>query len=109
MGIKLYTVGVGAEYFKQNTLFGVRNVKNTALDEKLLIKMADETGGNYYRAKDTESFEEIFDKINELEKTKLEAREIFLYTELYNSFVIIGLLLLCAGLYLDKNKYIKIP
>lgn len=109
MGIKLYTVGVGADYIQQNTFFGVRNVKNTALDEKLLVKMAKDTGGYYFRARDEESFKEIFKKINEMETSKLEAREIFLYTELYKPFVIIGLVLLILGLYFDRYKYIKIP
>lgn len=109
LGVKIYTVGIGGDYIEINDIFGKRKVANTEIDEKLLIKMAKDTGGSYFRAKDNKSFEEIFEEIDKLEKTKIDSREIQKKTELYRYFLIPALVLLTLGLYFEKKRYIIIP
>ena len=52
------------------------------IDEETLTKVADETGGKYFRATDTESLANIYAEIDELEKSRVEARHFVDYREL---------------------------
>ena len=67
-GLKIYTIGIGADEMTRNTWFGVQKVNPSAqLDEKTLRGIADVTGGRYFRAHDTEEMIEIYDLLDELE------------------------------------------
>ncbi|WP_375748724.1 VWA domain-containing protein [Vibrio sp. HN007] len=64
----IYTVGVGAGQMQVKEFFFTRNV-NTAkdLDEATLTKVAEMTGGKYFRARNQDELQNIYDTINELE------------------------------------------
>lgn len=67
-GLKIYTIGIGADEMTRNTWFGVQKINPSAqLDEKTLRGIADVTGGRYFRAHDTEELIEIYDLLDELE------------------------------------------
>jgi len=69
-GIKIYTIGVGAEEMRMPGLlgFGRRTTNPSAdLDEDTLQAVASTTGGQYFRAKDTQGLTEIYDIIDALE------------------------------------------
>ncbi len=67
-GLKIYTIGIGADEQIKNTWFGVRKINPAAqLDEEMLRAIADTTGGRYFRARDTEEFEQIYNLLDELE------------------------------------------
>ena len=68
-GIKIYTIGVGAEEMRVRGLFGRGRVTNPSadLDEDTLQSVADATNGRYFRAKDTTMLAEIYALIDELE------------------------------------------
>ncbi|NVK24152.1 MAG: VWA domain-containing protein [Gammaproteobacteria bacterium] len=67
-GVKVYTIGVGADEMYVRSFFGNRKVNpSTDLDEKLLTQIAEETGGQYFRARDTQSLREIYQLLDELE------------------------------------------
>lgn len=76
-GIKIYTIGAGtrgtAPYPVQDPIFGrrYRNIE-VNIDEEMLTKVAQLTGGQYYRATDTDQLASIYDQIDELEKSKVE-------------------------------------
>lgn len=73
-GIKVYTIGVGAETGSANTLFGPRSVNPSAdLDEGTLTRIAEDTGGRYFRARDREELEEIYRILDQLEPVEQEA------------------------------------
>ena len=87
-GIKVYTIGVGtkgeAPYPIQDPLLGRRYVYMRAdIDEETLTTVAQTTGGEYYRATDAASLEQIFAKIDTLEKTELKVRHYTRYAELF--------------------------
>ena len=110
LGIKIYTIGIGAYERNVPSFFGVmRKVKNTKLDENLLTKMAEETNGKYFRASDEKSFEEIFSEINKLEKTKIEKQDFVQKEELYMSFVKASLIFLLIGLFFEFLLFIRLP
>ncbi len=98
-GIRVYTIGVGtigtAPYPVQ-TPFGVQyqNVP-VEIDEALLMKIAVQTGGQYFRATDNKKLKAIYDEIDRLEKTKIEVTQFRRHSEeFYATAGLAGLLLL---------------
>lgn len=68
MGLKIYTIGVGADEIVVRSFFGSRKVNPSAdLDEDTLRTIAEKTGGRYFRARDTKELEEIYKLLDELE------------------------------------------
>jgi Ca-activated chloride channel homolog len=88
MGIKIYTIGVGtrgsAPVPVRNPFTGRQDVQwvEVNIDEDSLTKIAETTGGKYFRATDTESLAAIYHEIDQLEKTSIEARHFVDYREL---------------------------
>lgn len=73
--VRIYTIGIGAESVTERGLFGNRRTNPSRdLDEALLRSMADETGGQYYRARSLDQLEQIYDNINRLEPIELEGK-----------------------------------
>lgn len=77
-GVRIYTIGVGADEMMVRGFFGgTRRVNPAAdLDEETLRKIADLTGGKYFRARNTDELEGIYQLIDELEPVQQES-EIF--------------------------------
>ena len=75
LGIKIYTVGIGADRLEVETLFGSRFVDpSTDLDEDTLRFIAQKTGGHYYRAKDSANLARIYEELDRLEPVKNESK-----------------------------------
>lgn len=109
LGIKIYTIGIGAREIQIPTLFGYQTVKNNELDENLLQNIAKTTGGEYFRAGDSKEFKEIFNKIDELEKTKIDGRSFYDKQEMFEEILKISLILLLIGVFFQYLIYIIIP
>ena len=75
-GVRVYTIGVGADAMAVQGLFGIRQVLNSDLDEAALTGIAEQTGGRYFRARDIEGLEAIYQLLDELEPAGSDA-EIF--------------------------------
>ena len=75
-GIKIYTIGVGAEEMRVPSLFGSLAGRTTNpsadLDEETLSKIAAATQGRYFRAKDTNTLAQIYELIDKLEPIEQE-------------------------------------
>lgn len=72
-GIRIYTIGVGADQVAMRTAFGTRIVNPSAdLDERALSEIADLTGGAYFRAKNVEGLANVYRQIDELEPAEAE-------------------------------------
>ncbi len=101
-GIRIYTMGIGtrgtAPYPIDDPVFG-RRYQNVPvhIDEEMLKKIADMTGGQYYRATTTEELSEIYRDIDELERTEIEEIIYLDYKDLYAGFLIGGIALLFIG------------
>ncbi|MEO5623527.1 MAG: VWA domain-containing protein [Dokdonella sp.] len=66
--VRIYTIGIGADALRVESLFGSRIVNPSAdLDEAMLTKMADSTGGKYFRARNSEELADIYRTIDTLE------------------------------------------
>jgi Ca-activated chloride channel family protein len=71
--IKIYTIGIGADASTTNSLFGPRTINPSAdLDEDTLTRIAVNTGGRYFRARDRAELEEIYGILDELEPVDQE-------------------------------------
>ena len=74
-GLKIYTIGVGADELLVQSLLGTRRVNPSRdLDEDTLRAIADRTGGRYFRARDTTELEQIYALLDELEPVVEEAQ-----------------------------------
>ena len=95
-GIRIYTVGVGAQGeapYPVQTQFGIRRqLIPVDLDEKGLTQVAEMTGGKYYRATDNRKLKAIYKEIDQLERTKIEVTAYKRYSELYGGWLLAGLL-----------------
>ncbi len=73
-GLRIYTIGIGADPEIESTWFGLRRVNPTAqLDEKTLREIASLSGGRYFRARDSEELANIYRLLDELEPLPLDA------------------------------------
>ncbi len=76
-GLTIYTIGIGADAMTVRSLFGQRQVNPSAqLDEKALTAIAEQTGGRYFRARDTRELVSIYSLIDQLEPVERE-KDIF--------------------------------
>ena len=112
--VRVYTIGAGtrgtAMYPVEHPIFGTQyRPMRVEIDEELLQRIADLTGGKYFRATDTEKLREIYEEIGELEKTKIEVKEFTKYTELFINFAGIALLLLLVEIVFNNTYLRKLP
>ena len=94
-GIRVYTIGVGANGtapYPVMTPWGVQmqNVE-VEIDENLLKNIAETTGGRYFRATDNTKLSEIYSEINKLEKARTTIDSFPIYKELFTGFALIAL------------------
>ena len=74
--IKIYTIGIGADEMIKRGFFGNQRVNPSAdLDEKTLTKIATLTNGQYFRARNQEDLQKIYDTINQLQPVDSEFLE----------------------------------
>ena len=82
-GVRIYTIGVGADERVVRGLFGQRRVANNELDEPVLMAIAEKTGGRYFRARDIAALEEIYQLLDEFEPVSQEEETFRPVRELY--------------------------
>ena len=74
--ITIYTIGIGADVMLQQSLFGTRKVNpSSELDENTLTKIAEQTGGQYFRARDSQGMSEIYTLLDQLEPIEQEHQQ----------------------------------
>ena len=83
-GLKIYTVGVGADEMMVRDFFGSRLVNPSAdLDEDTLKAIAERTGGAYFRARDAQALANIYEQLDELEPVESDQEAIRPVDELF--------------------------
>lgn len=96
LDIKVYTIGAGADRVVRT--FFTRRVKKAEIDEKTLQEIAEKTGGLYFRARDRQSLQAIYERIDQLEQTVIEKQRYTRYREHVAWLVLPALGLLLAEL-----------
>jgi Ca-activated chloride channel family protein len=112
--VKVYTVGIGMRGqapMPARDMFGrkVYQWVPVDVDEDTLQKIADKTGGKYYRADNAEKFQQIYNEIDKLEKTEASVKKYTQFTELFAWFVAAGLAILLMELVLAQTAFRRLP
>ena len=89
--------------YKRKVRFKVRTV---FLDETLLKRIATETGGEYYRATDSESLQNVYKQIDRLEKSEIEVVTRTRFAEQYMYFILAALFFLSLDIIL-RYSYLR--
>lgn len=102
IGLKIYTIGVGADEIMVQSLLGQRRVNPSQdLDEATLRAIADKTGAQYFRARNTEELDRIYQLLDNLEPVETEALSFRPTTSLF--FWPLAVALLLTGLLLASR------
>ena len=114
LGIKVYTIGVGTngmadypviDYFGRLTYQPMQVV----IDENTLTQIADLTGGKYFRATNNKVLSNIFDEIDQLEKTSFDVKQFSHTEDNYMPWALLALALLVVRLILRHTIFRRIP
>ena len=82
--ITIYTIGIGADVMLQRSLFGTRRVNpSSELDEASLQNIAEQTKGQYFRARSSEDMAQIYKLLDELEPVEQEQKQMRPLTALF--------------------------
>ncbi len=104
--ITIYSIGIGADVMLQQSLFGTRRINpSSELDEQTLTKLAQQTGGKYFRAKDSQGMEQIYQLLDELEPVEQDQQQMRPLTALF--YWPLALALLLSFCYLLINNFIR--
>ncbi len=115
LGIRVYTIGVGtmgdalAPIRKRSNGEYVFGLVPVEIDEKLLVRMADLTGGKYFRAIDNASLQRIYDEIDKLEKSEIEITKIERHSEAFHGFLMWGLVFVFLEMILKYTILRSVP
>lgn len=97
-GIKVYTIGIGSNGYAPFPVYGFFGMefeeREVQIDEATLSEIASRTGGLYYRATSNTSLKNIYNEIDQLEKSDLKNNKIYNYKEYFRLFLWIALILL---------------
>ncbi len=112
-GIRIYTIGVGTKGeapYPVQTPFGTRyQMIPVEIDESVLKQISNITGGEYFRATDNKTLKDIYDKIDKLEKSKVEITSYRNAKELFYGWLGAGLFLLVLEAGLSKSIFRRLP
>jgi len=114
LGIKVYTIGMGRPGevpVPVDSVFGGKEIvyQESDLDEELLQKIAQMTGGQYFRATDTADLQHIYDRIDALEKSQIEITRYSEKIELIGWVLLPALMLVLAEKFLSNTLFRRIP
>jgi len=113
-GVKIYTIGVGV---RGKAPIPVKDqaghlhliMAQVDVDEKTLQAVAEETGGRFYRATDTDSLQKIYEQINQFEKSAQTVQKFERVEELYPWALLPALAILGLGLVLQHTRLRRLP
>jgi len=99
-GIKIYTIGAGTN--QDVSFIPGRGYIRNEIDEVTLRSIAKRTDGKYFRATNVSGLEQVYNTINDLERTEIEVKEYTRYKELFGWFLIPAMLLGLGGQTIDR-------
>jgi Ca-activated chloride channel family protein len=115
LGVKVYTIGAGtreeAPFPVEDPVWGGERIvyQQVPIDEDTLKRIAQKTGGQFFRATDTKELRNIYATIDALEKTEMKTPEKAEYEERYLVFVIMGALFFMVAVFLQEWRLRVFP
>jgi Ca-activated chloride channel family protein len=111
--VKIYTVGVGSKGkapFLVNGLFGQQYVyRQVDVDWQALETIAETTGGQFFRAGDTDGLKQVYKTIDAMEKTTVEVDKWVDFQEMFARVLVAGLVFYLGALILSRTWLLRIP
>lgn len=98
--VKVYTIGAGTKS---------RRLLQGDLDEEMLKKIAEMTNGKYFHAANEQRLKDIYNEINDLEKTEIKVKEYTRFKELYSFFLLPGLIILLIEIIAGMTYSRRLP
>jgi Ca-activated chloride channel family protein len=113
-GVKVYTIGAGTTGVapicaEDGSPGGALMRMPVSIDESLLRKIAEKTGGQYFRATDAATLKSIYVQIDKLERTKIDEQRFLQYKQYYVWFLAIAMSLVVAALTLRSTLLRRLP
>ncbi|GAB6007552.1 vWA domain-containing protein [Dysgonomonas reticulitermitis] len=112
-GIRVYTIGVGSRgtsYANVATPYGMQRMNVSGeFDERTLTEIASITKGTYFRATDNTSLKEVYEEIDQMEKTHIKVNTVTRRKELYFPYALAALLLVGCEILLRRTWLRSIP
>lgn len=113
-GIKMYAIGVGTRGMAPYPAVDMSGQKRIVMapveiDEEMLTKIAKLTGGQYFRATNTQELQKIYETIDALEKTKIEDYKMTTKQEEFPPFILWALILLVLEMILKQTLFKRFP
>lgn len=110
--VRIYTIGIGrdglAPYPLQAPYSGTVMVP-VEIDEKTMTKISSETGGQYFRATQNAELAQIYDEIDQMEKTKLKVQQYSRRSEMYFPFAVAAFLVFLLELIIRLFVLKRLP
>ena len=112
--VKIYTIGVGT---KGEAPFLVKNAfgkdkyvyQKVDIDTDMLKSIAEKTEGEFFKAENTQTLDQIYSMIDRLEKTEVKVKKWVEYKEYYLYFLIPAFILICLYIMLANTRFLRIP
>jgi Ca-activated chloride channel homolog len=114
LGIRIYTIGAGTNGevpFPFTDPFGRTVYRNVLMqyNDELLRQIASVTKGKYFRAADMHTLKDVFNEIDQMEKTKVSVEKTVDYRDLFPMFLLAGLVLLGSEVLLSQTVWKRLP
>ena len=104
-GVKIHTVGLGADSQTIQSFFFTYNLNPSEdLDEALLKQMAQETGGKYFRVKTTSDLQQMYDMLNKIEPIQIDGQVIRPQKELFWIPLCLSMIFFFLGLFFKEVR-----
>ena len=110
-GVKVYTIGAGTNGRAPvcTERGGALRSTPVSIDETTLRRIADKTGGHYFRATDNASLARVYEQIDKLERTTIEDVQFTEYRQYYGYFVVAAMGLVVLALALRGTLLRRLP
>ncbi|MBI9045878.1 MAG: VWA domain-containing protein [Anaerolineaceae bacterium] len=114
LDIRIYTIGMGLPGevpFPVTDAFGRTKIQmiESEIDEEILMQIAEISGGQFFRAQDTQGLAKTYAQIDQMEKSDIEIQVFTRYTELAVWFLLPALLIILLEILLRKTIFRTIP
>ncbi len=106
LGIKVYTIGIGGGLPVRRGFF-TQHVED--IDESTLQSIADISEAEFFRARDLKTLEEVYDRIDQLEKTEIEMQQFTRFEEKAGGWLIAALVFLALEKTLTLSRFGRLP
>ncbi len=106
LGIKVYTIGIGGGLPVRQGFF---TAPPQEIDEATLKRIAELSKAEFFRARDMKTLEDVYDRIDKLEKTEIEMKQFTRFEEKAGGWLVAALIFLTLEKVLTLSRFGRLP